>query len=603
MGALLYRDLNVVALQPAPSFPNRRGFTARRAAVAALSAGAAAAAALLLTGCGNMYRPVVSAISPVGPAGQPTKYAVAISNTNTAAVQDSVTGYTIANNVITVNVATPNPFTAGASVTLSGFPSSTFLNYQALTVLATGLSTTQFQASLIHGNATSTESATAKVTGLALGLVTFVDFSGDTVLSTPQILANPNYFQLNSSGTEGYVINAAGSLNFFGTSSPTSIITSTIGQTTLPANSQPISISAFTPSSGTSTLFIPEVATSNIAALNSGSAALYDAVTVPANPIYVVGSDGAARVYAISQGATPGTSTGSIAAIETVATSSLTVSATIPVGVNPVYGVMSSNAQRAYILNKGSGTVSVVNVINNALDSFPSQSNPAVLTSAITLPQITYTNSLGATVTTAPNPVWAGFSPVTNELIVLNQGDGIGPGSLSIINIPLCSAAAQPTNPNCNANNPVDATGFGTIASTVPVGVNPVMVSVLQDGSIAAVANAGVLSTVNAQGTISNAGTPGSVTIVTLASGTVAATIPGAPDTATTSPVQASCLTTATVCGHPNSISATTGTPTGKVYVTSSDSVNMTIIYTNTDTVEDHITLQGNGLRVLVTAP
>jgi hypothetical protein len=90
---------------------------------------------------------------------------------------------------------------------------------------------------------------------------------------------------------------------------------------------------------------------------------------------------------------------------------------------------------------------------------------------------------------------------------------------------------------------------------------------------------------------------------VTLASGTVAATIPGAPDTATTSPVQASCLTTATVCGHPNSISATTGTPTGKVYVTSSDSVNMTIIYTNTDTVEDHITLQGNGLRVLVTAP
>jgi hypothetical protein len=562
-----------------------------------------AAAALLLTGCGNMYRPVVSAINPVGPAGQPTKYAVAISNTNTASVHDSVTGYTIANNVITVNVATPNPFTAGASVTLSGFPSSTFLNYQALTVLSTGLSTTQFQASLVHSNATSTESATATVTGSALGLVTFVDFSGDTVLSTPQILTNPNYFQLNSSGTEGYVINAAGSLNFFGTSSPTSIITSTIGQTTLPANSQPISISAFTPASGTSSVFIPEVATSNIAALNAGSAALYDAVTVPANPIYVVGSDSAARIYAISQGATPGTSAGSIAAIETVATSSLTISATIPVGVNPVYGVMTSSAQRAFILNKGSGTVSVVNVINNALDSFPSASNPATLTSTITLPQITYTNGLGTKVTTGPNPVWAGLSPVTNELIVLNQGDGIGPGSLSIINIPLCSAAAQPTNQNCDANNPVDATGFGTIASTVPVGVNPVMVSVLQDGTVAAVANAGIQSTANAQGTISNAGVNGSVTIVTLASGTVAATIPGAPDVATTSPVQASCLTTAAVCGHPNSISATTGTPTGKVYVTSSDSVNMTIIYTNTDTVEDHITLQGTGLRVLVTSP
>ena len=38
------------------------------------------AAVLSTVGCGNQYRPVVSAIGPVGPAGQPTKYAVAISN-------------------------------------------------------------------------------------------------------------------------------------------------------------------------------------------------------------------------------------------------------------------------------------------------------------------------------------------------------------------------------------------------------------------------------------------------------------------------------------------------------------------------------------------
>jgi len=34
-------------------------------------------------GCGNMYRPVVSAINPVGPAAQPQKFAVVISTTGT----------------------------------------------------------------------------------------------------------------------------------------------------------------------------------------------------------------------------------------------------------------------------------------------------------------------------------------------------------------------------------------------------------------------------------------------------------------------------------------------------------------------------------------
>ena len=48
-------------------------FAFRFALVAAVSAS--------LIGCGNTYRPVVTAINPVGPASQPTKYAVAISST------------------------------------------------------------------------------------------------------------------------------------------------------------------------------------------------------------------------------------------------------------------------------------------------------------------------------------------------------------------------------------------------------------------------------------------------------------------------------------------------------------------------------------------
>ena len=113
------------------------------------------AAGLSTLGCGSQYRPVVSAINPVGPAGQPTKYAVAVSSPNTTPVL--VSGYTIANGVITLTVPAPNPFVAGQAVSLSGFSSSPFLNGQSLTVLSTGLSSTQFEASFTHADASSTE--------------------------------------------------------------------------------------------------------------------------------------------------------------------------------------------------------------------------------------------------------------------------------------------------------------------------------------------------------------------------------------------------------------------------------------------------------------
>jgi hypothetical protein len=452
------------------------------------------AAAVLMAGCGQQYRPVVSAINPVGPAGQPTKYAVAV---------------------------------ASPSATLPG-------------------------------------------------LVTFVDFSGDTVLSTPSILANPSYFALTNGGTEGFVINRSGVLNDFGTSNPTALLTSNITQTTLPAASGPITLSAVTPLNGAGTLFVPETTTSKIAVLSSGSSSLLEEISVGANPIYVVGADGAPRIYAISQN---NGGNGQIAALEAISASSFSVSSTIPVGVKPVYGVMTSDDKRAFILNQGSGTVSVINVINNAADS---------TTPTITLPNIAYTGG-----TSAPNPVWADLSPTTDQLVVLNQGDGTHPGSLSIISIPLCSSTTQLSNPLCNAANPVDGNGFGQITSTANVGINPQMVSVLKDGSAAYVANKLDSTGICAAG-------EGSVSVVSLVSGVVTATICGISTSAGTIGANTS---PTLVYGHPTTISATTGTPTGKVYVTSPDNQYMSIIYTDTNSVQAHVNMQGLGVRVLVTSP
>lgn len=451
---------------------NRRSILSRARSASILGLSAVALASLV--GCGNTYRPVVSAINPVGPAAQPTKYAVAVSS-----------------------------------------PSATLP-----------------------------------------GLVTFVDFSGDTVLVTANLGVNPYYLALNSGGTTGYTLNHDGTLTSFDISP--SLLTQNVLQSTLLAGATPNSIYVDTAST-----YIPETAATSpngnyVSQLQGSPAALKQQFPVPAgyNPVYVAGYPGSARAFIINQNLS-----GGAGQVETIENTSSSISGTIPVGVNPVYGVMTADTKRAYIMNQGDNTVSVINAQTNALDTPPSGSaNPIVLTT----PSIcgTYTNL-------CTSPVWADLAPTLNELVVANEGDGTHRGSVSIINIPLCSVTALPNNPNCDPNNPVDAAGFGQVLATVPVGVNPLMVAVLQDGSKAYVINQH----------------DSTVSVINLTYNTVTATIP-LPNTQ-----------------NPTFIAATTGTPTGKVYVTSPTSNTMTIISTQTDTIDTTVDLQGKGVMVRVTAP
>ncbi len=411
------------------------------------------------------------------------------------------------------------------------------------------------------------------------GLITVVDVSGDSTLATPSIIPRPTYFAFAPSSAIGFVINAQNSLNSVNLGSPGSLITSQVVTTTLPTGANAPSLSGFT-FGGAARILVPEVGTSAVSIFSASSPALQQQINVGTNPVYVVGADGTPRAYVLSTGTSPGQA----AAIEA---SSLSVSATIPVGNNPIYGVETTDVRRAFILNSGSGTVSVINVTNNATDS----ANPTI--------QLDPTGTLGL------QPVWADIATSTNQLVVVSRRANDANGYLSVINIPLCNALAQPTNPTCDANNPVDGVGFGQVLSTVQIGVNPTQVSVLSDGSQAYVSNQG--------DQFASPEIEGSVNAVNLVSGQVTATIAGVTSISggVTDPVTvptcnvtaaATAATQACVYGHPNTIAATTGTPTGKVYVTSPDSNYMTVIETDTDTVVTHINLQGVGVQVRVSA-
>jgi YVTN family beta-propeller protein len=428
-----------------------------RSAAKSVSTFALTAAALAsILGCGNTYRPVVSAINPVGPAAQPTKYAIAVSS--------------------------PSPTSPG--------------------------------------------------------LVTIVDFSGDTVLITANLGVAPYYLALNSAGNTGYTLNGDSTVTSFDIS--TQLQTKDVLQTTLLTGAAPNNLLPLTTST-----YISEPGRNAIAQLTGSPPALKQElpITTGYTPVYIAGSSGGTRAYAISQGS--GSGNGQVAAIEL---DSNTISSTLPVGKAPIYGVMTADGKRVFVMNQGDGTVSVINSQTNQLDVAPSGStNP---------------------ITVGASPLWADFAPTRSELVVANAGDGTNPGTVSIINIPLCSATTLPTNPGCDPTNPVDAVGFGQILATVPVGVNPRMVAVLQDGTRAYVINQ----------------KDSTVSVVNLTTNTVTATIP------------------VPVTVHPTFIAATTGTPTGKVYVTSPESKTMTVIRTDTDAVDTTIPLQGFGVQVRVTA-
>jgi YVTN family beta-propeller protein len=447
----------------------------------------AAAALVSIAGCGNTYRPVVSAINPVGPAAQPQKFAVVISSTGTA--------------------LHPTP-----------------------------------------------------------GLVTFVDFSGDTILITANIGVNPYYLILNSSGTTGYTLNSDHTLTTFGIS--TSLIQSQILQTTLLPGANPVSI--FPQGNNT---YVSDPGLQAVSQFTGQPLNLEQELAIPAGftPIYVTGNTSAPRAYAI----TPSTG-GGLGQVSTIETASNTIDSNpIPVGRGPVYGVMTADNRRAFIMNQTDGTVSVINAQTNQLDNVPSgATNPIVV---------------------GPSPLWADFAPVRNEMVVANAGDGVNPGSVSIISIPLCTANALPTNPNCDPNNPVDAVGFGTVLATVPVGINPRMIYVLQDvtDSRAYVVNGGNPNLPCSGAGVTGPSTSCSVSVINLNTNTVTATIP----------LPLSLTGSGNQNGHPNYLAVTNGTPTGKVYVTSPDSNFMTIIRTDIDAVDTTVPLQGNGVAVRITAP
>ena len=382
----------------------------------------------------------------------------------------------------------------------------------------------------------------------APGLANVFDAAGDTLLTQATLSNGPLAVTLSSSGTSATTAFTDGTINTYTPS--TSLQTKLILISTLLQPAQPVNLL-----STATNLYITEPNVPAVAVLTTSTSSVYrltQELPVPAAPINLAGNSTAARIYSITQdngsnqvafgdceNPAQVTSPGQVQAIESA---TVTISGTLPVGICPVYGIGSPDNQRVFILNRGSGTITVINSQLNTLDTTAGRAN--LTNGTLLLPP----PAGGSAANFNAGPVFADYYPPASQLVTANYDSN----TISIVNTSL----DQFQN---------DSTLFGQTV-TVPVGNGPDALTILRDGSRVYVAN-------QKDSTIS---------VVSLTSYEVLATIP--------------------ISGHPISIASTFSTPYGQVYVVSADSQYMSVIRTDTDQVSASIQLDGTGVDVHTSA-
>jgi DNA-binding beta-propeller fold protein YncE len=379
------------------------------------------------------------------------------------------------------------------------------------------------------------------------GIVTIIDYAGDTVMAVAPIGPGPSSFTIDELGATGYTVDSDGTLTNFPIT--TSLQAKFVTYSTLSATSKPVNLMA--PSSG---MWAADL-NGNVADVFTGSPQAFKlAIPVAPTPITIVGSPTlqGQREYVISQNFTDTTGVtcniSPTAAPTGVATpielSTDSADTPIPLGKCPVYAIQSPDQKRLYVMNRGDDTITVINSQNGqTVTCHPllPLSTTAVSTTGITPPNGT------SGMTAKAGPVYAEYNSATNQLVIANY-DG---GTISLIDVGLDEYGN-------------DSSTFGT-TYTIPVGNYPASVTVLADGSRAYTAN-------QADGT---------VTIANLISHTVEKTL--------------------TVVGHPRTVASTQNSLFGKVYAASPDSPYLTILATLTDLVDTTVLIEGNVVDMRVT--
>jgi hypothetical protein len=394
-----------------------------------VQAGAALAVSILIAGCGNNYRPVVTPVTPSGPAPQPTSNVVVVSSTSSStpgvATIIDYSGDTVMAEApigigplaFTIDQIGANGYTINTDGTLTNFPITT--NLQAKLILESTLPP-----------AANTVNMMAPSSGLWAA-----DLNGDVV---DVFAKSPETFEL--------------SIPVGTSTTPATMPVSIFGPPTLSGQRDYV-LSQNVPDTDTMTCTLTPTA----ATANGVATGIEIASNVADSPIML---DPTA--------------------------SSNTLNAKCP-----VYAVQSTDLKRMFVINRGSDTVSVINSQNNTLDigcppptGCTNQNGQTYFThpilplslSAVTATGVNPPNGT-AGMTSIAGPVDAVYNAATQQLVVADY-DG---GTISVIDVSLDEYGNDSPTFGTTYTIPVGNT-------STP---EPASVTVLYDGSKAYTANQG----------------------------------------------------------------------------------------------------------------
>jgi YVTN family beta-propeller protein len=247
-----------------------------------------------------------------------------------------------------------------------------------------------------HAIILSTNPAAPTASNPALGTDLHIDVSGDTVVGVVQVGVKPLF--LGRTSNRILVLNAGAPATQTTQAVPPSVssyigllpLSSPVSTVTLPSGTVPQG-GGFSSAGNfyivkSATLDPNNPSTNNAGMISSAVNAITATVPVGTNPVAIAGNSANNKIYVVNQGSDD---------VTVLSTIDNFVVKTIPVGASPIWGVMAPDGVHVFIVNQGSNSVSVID---------------------------TFLDQVIATIPVGISPNYAVFEPKNQRVYVSNTG-------------------------------------------------------------------------------------------------------------------------------------------------------------------------------------
>lgn len=325
-----------------------------------------------------------------------------------------------------------------------------------------------------------------------------IDVSGDSSVGIVSLGVNPIF--LGKSGNKAFVINSGDASNPPTVSVYIALLpqAATVSTVTLPATAvKPVA--GGTSSSGN--IFIANHDSNNISVISGGLLAVTDTIPLPAgdtSPVMIAGNAANNQIFVVNNASNT---------VTQISTIDDTVVKSIPVGSQPIWGVMSTDGLFVFVVNQGDGTVSVIDTSTSKVISTvpvgntPASASPNFAFYDSSLHRV-YVSNTGETTISVINANGISDANPPTKSTTIKVADtptsvtALSDGTKAYVALGHCPAGFNHVNlsaqlASCTGNrvSVVDAVGLSEIR-TIPVGVGAVSIDASPDATRVFVANA-----------------------------------------------------------------------------------------------------------------